>query len=258
MKREDLKHAYEPMPQALEQRVAHTLAHLDQEKPRRRIPLRTAVIVTVLLVMISGICYGLIASKTVDIFGWFYGEDKRQELLAGEITPSGQSYQLGDVVFTVEDAIYSEGMVYGTGTIKVANDENIVLIPPDYMVDDPAGYLLHFGNEDIPEDAPSYKELAKEKGAKILLVQSIANGILNPDGTFDQLSIGYLQMPQADGSIIFTFEFEAEDKLSQKSYDLSMDLSSWEVTPEGKWLRGEPENTYLTYEWIVTMAPVVE
>ena len=43
-------------------------------------------------------------------------------------------------------------------------------------MDDPAGYKLHRGEEAIPDGAPTYTQLAKEKDRKILL------GKMAPDG----------------------------------------------------------------------------
>lgn len=268
MKQQDWRRAYEPLPAALPHQVAHTLSRLEGEGPARKGSFRTAAVVLAVLLTLGSAAYGLLESKTADIFGWFYGEEKKRELLAGDIAPSGQSYQLGYVVYTLEEAIYKDGVVYGTGTIKPAEGAKLVLIAEDYGVNEPAGYLLHYGQEEIPDDAPSYAELAAQKDAKILLAKCVANGVLNQDGTLNASEIGYTQLPQPDGTIRFTFEFQgggAEDGKwiadtieRAESYDVSLHLANWEVTPEGDWLREDPENTYLTYEWTVTVTPVTK
>jgi len=267
MKREDWRRAYEPLPEDLERRVCLALERLrEEEKPMRKFTLRTAALILALLLALGGVAYALLESKTADIFGWFYGEDKKQELLTGDIAPVEQDYRLGDVVYTVDDVIYQDGTVYGTGSIKPAEGANIVLLPEDYGVNEPAGYLLHYGDETIPEDAPSYAELAAERGAKIVLARCVANGVLNEDGTLNASDIGYANLPQADGSIRFTFEFAGgpgEDgqgtKITQaRRYDLSLYLANWEVTPDGDWLREEPDNTWLKTDWTITVTPVLK
>ncbi len=269
MTREDWRRAYGPLPETLEGRVFLALAQLkEEEKPVRKLTLRTAAIILALLLALGGAAYALFESKTADIFGWFYGDGKKQELLQGDIAPVEQRYQLGDVVYTVDDVIYKDGSVYGTGTISPAQGANVVLIPMDYGVNEPAGYILHFGDETIPDDAPSYAELAKERGARILLAECVANGVLNDDGTMNASEIGFENLPQADGSIRFTFEFEggaaedgkaAEDTIERSTqYALSLYIANWEVTPDGSWLREEPQNTWLQTDWPVTVVPTVK
>lgn len=268
MKRQDWRRAYEPLPAALSHRVAHTLSRLEGERPVRRVSFRTAAVALAILLALGSVAYALLESKTADIFGWFYGEEKKRELLAGDIAPSGQTYQLGDVVYTLEEVLYKDGVVYGTGTIKPAEGAKLVLIAEDYSVNAPANYLLHYGQEEIPDDAPSYAELAAQRGAKILLAKCVADGVLNEDGTLNASEIGYTQLPQPDGTIRFTFEFEGggaaqgewiADTIERADrYDVQLHLSNWEVTQEGDWLREDPENTYRSYEWTVTVVPVMK
>ncbi|MEA5015663.1 MAG: hypothetical protein VB099_13990 [Candidatus Limiplasma sp.] len=266
MKREDWQKAYEPLPEALACRVSSTLARLDKEEmPVRRISLRTAVIALAIVLALGGVAYAVIASQTADLFGWFYGEETKERLLAGDIAPSGESTVLGDVIYTLDDVIYKDGMIYGTGTIRPKEGANIVLIPEDYSVNEPAGYVLHYGSEEIPEDAPSYAELAAQRNAKIILAKCVANGVLNEDGSLNASEIGYTQMARQDGSIRFSLEFEggavqegvlkAQGIDRQESYRLSLRIANWEVTPEGDWLREDPENTWLKTDWTVTVTP---
>lgn len=61
-------------------------------------------------------------------------------------------------------------MVYGSGTMQAAEGANIVLMAEDTGVHEPAGYPLHYGKEyTVPDDAPSYAELAEARGARIIL-----------------------------------------------------------------------------------------
>lgn len=262
MKREDWQKAYEPLPAALELRVAYTLSRLEEERSVRKMSLRTAIIALAIVLALGGVAYAVIASQTAEYFGWFYGEEKKESLLAGDIAPSGESTSLGDVVYTLDDVIYKDGTVYGTGTIHPKEGANIVLMTEDYGVNEPAGYMLHYGEEDIPEDAPSYAELAREMGAKIILATCVANGVLNEDGSLNASEIGITLLPQRDGSIRFTFEFQGRSGSEvihrAESYRLSLYIANWEVTQEGDWLREEPENTWLKTDWIVTVTPVMK
>ena len=198
--------------------------------------LRTACVLPGHLLALGGawLCGDCI--PTAELFGWLYGAEKKESLLKGDIAPSGENMILGDVVYTLDDVIYKDGTVYGTGTMRPREGANIVLMTEDYGVNEPAGYLLHYGEEEIPEDAPSYAELAREKGAKIILSTCIANGVLNEDGTLNASEIGLALLPQRDGSIRFTFEFEgggANTIDRAESYPPQPVHRNWEVTPEG-------------------------
>lgn len=266
MNQTEWQKAYEPIPQQLEYRVSHTLEQLDGPIRNPRKKLRLSVLTAALILALCGVAFAMIHSQTADIFGWFYGEDMKNELLAGDIAPSGQSVQLGNVVYRLDEVVYSDGFIYGTGTILPADGANIVLIAEDYGVNDRAGYILHYGDEVIPDDAPTYAELAQQRGAKIVLAKCVANGVTNPDGSLNASDIGYTQLPQADGSIRFTFEFtggEVENgRLNEttidraQSYTISLRIGNWEVTPDGTWLREELNNTWLKQEWIVTVTPI--
>ncbi len=268
MKREDWRSAYEPLPEALSGRVACVLSMLDAAKPVKKHPMRTAVIALAVLLALGGVAYALIDSRTADIFGWFYGNDKKEELLSGDIAPAGQTCQLGQVVYTLEEVVYKDGCLYGTGTIRPADGANVVLIAEDYGVNDPAGYLLHYGDEEVPGDAPTYAQLAEERNAKIVLAKCIPNGALNPDGSLNASEIGYAELPQADGTILFTFEFEGgaaengaavpDTIVRAGSYTLSLYLANWEVTTDGLWLREEPDDTWLRTDWTVTVTPTMK
>ncbi len=235
----------------------------------RKHTLRTAVIAMAILLALAGVAYALIESKTADIFGWFYGNETKENLLTGDIAPSGQSYTLGDVVYTLDEVIYKDGYLYGTGTIRAAEGANVVLMAEDYFVTDPAGYGLHYGGDEIiPDGAPTYADLARERSAKILLAKCVADGVLNEEGTLNASEIGYIQLPQADGTIRFTFEFQGSigqdgnhavvlDRIDRApTYDIQLYIANWEVTADGEWLREEPNNTWQKTEWVVTVTPV--
>lgn len=268
MTREDWRRAYEPLPPALEARVAGTLRRLDATQKPAGVRRRTALVVILGALALAGAAYAVLGSYTADIFGWFYGPDKKAELLAGDIAPSGQQVTLGRVVYTLDDAVYKDGTVYGTGTIRAADGDNVVLMPVDYSVHDPAGFLVYYGEETIPDDAPTYAELAARRGATLLLATCVANGVLDANGALNASEVGFTQLPQPDGSIRFTFEFAGGGEQNgealartierQPSYRLSLYIANWEVTLDGEWLREPPHDTWLKQDWVVTVTPAVK
>lgn len=256
MKQSEWRRAYEPDPVRLEARVRHTLKNLDAAPAARPRMLRTALIAALVLALLCGIALAVYESRTADLAGWFGGEERKEELLAGDIAPSGESTRLGDVVYTLDDVIYKDGTIYGSGVIRAAEGANIVLIDENSGIYEPAGYPLHYGKDyTVPDGAPSYVELAKERGARLILAKCVADGVLDENGEPD--SVGYDQIPQIDGTIRFYFEFAGREGGIERaeSYDVILSIANWEVTPEGEWLREDPDNTWLKDEWVVTVTP---
>ena len=158
---------------------------------------------------------------------------------------------MGDVTYTIEEMIYkTEGEfpgLYGVVRIAPAKDANVVIMPEDLSVDDPAGYLLHYPNADqtISGDALSYAELAQERGAKLLVVRAAVNQIAI-DGEPYGGCFGESWLPQSDGTLLGTIEI-TDDLPRADHYELTLWLSNWETTLQGKWLQEEPDNTWLKY-----------
>ena len=67
--------------------------------------LRTALIAALVLALLGGIALAVYESRTADLAGWFGGEERKDELLSGDIAPSGESTRLGDVIYTLDDVI---------------------------------------------------------------------------------------------------------------------------------------------------------
>ena len=260
MKREEWQNAY-PLPEA---RVSYTLAHLESE-PVRHFSLRTAVVVLALLLALGGVAYAIWESQTANVFGWFFGESTKQELLSGDVAAVGQSMRLGDVIYTVDDAIFKDGTIYGSGTMRAAEDANLVLLTDEENIFASMGYdLLYQEQTELAEDAPSYVQVAEQRGAKLTIAHCVANGLVNADGTLNSSEVGISETPQEDGSIRFTFEFMGSDGASAspieraESYQVSLHIANWEVSPEGEWLREEPNDTWQKTDWVVTVTPTKE
>lgn len=229
--REQWRQAYEPLPKGLHQAVCYTLNNLE-EKKMKKASVRAIAIALALVLAVCGTAVALIESKTADIFGWLYGDEYKQALLAGDVAVSGESVTLGDIIYTVDDVIYENGTLYGTATIKAKEDANIVLIAPDYSVNDPAGYLVYYGeDEEIPADAKSYQERAYETAARVMCVNLVPNGVLADGELTCTESIGCSFLPQTDGTIVVCFEISNEEGnlARRESYELSLYIYNYEV-----------------------------
>lgn len=269
---------YGDVPQSFSHRVEYALRRCEKEeaKPMKRKSV-AAILIAVLCLALTTTAVAAVLSKTTEFFGLHYGEETRKELESGLHVPGGQFVQLNDAVFTLDDAIISNHVTewgsedpdasneeashsietlafWATGTISVAEDENIVLMADfDYTVNDPAGYALYHGDKypAAPEGAPTYAEMAKEKAATIRVVRCSANGIVNEEtGELYPTTPGCELIPQPDGTVQFAVEIESETIVpEQDSYQLSLYISTEDVD-----LQGNPiEGTRRSQDWIVTL-----
>ena len=242
------KKTFGDVPESFQARVQYTLHRRKEEKYMKRKALRTVWIAAFMTVVVCGALAAAL-SPTAGIFGWFYGADKQQELLSGSIAPSGESTQVGDVIYTIDDVILSNGVIYGSGTMKAAAGAPIVLIPEDYKPSDPAGYDTLYGGASVPAGAPTYADKASAIGATIRMTRCLPDGVLNPDGSLASATIGYADFPREDGTVAFMFEFKSDD--AKPEHTLQMYCANWEITPAGEYL---PE-TRQAQTWIVTVTP---
>lgn len=263
MNRDDLKRMYGSTPESFQHRVAQTLANdrvAQTTGGAGRRSWRMALLVALIVALLASAAVAAFSSQLADYFGWFYGEDKREEMLAGKIAQEPQSITMGGATYTLDEVIYSDDGLYCLGRITPAAGENVVLMAEDYQVTDAAGYSLYYGEDSrAPEGAPTYAELATEKGAKILLAKAIGEAVGVDGGDVVELgSAGYSMMPQPDGSIQFHCELPTGTAVVEgDEYVIRFWISSWEVLPDGTWLRDDPDlpETYQGQEWEVTVLP---
>ena len=258
--REELLRAFGETPQAFKARIGYTLRRLtaDQEECRVKRKLVLApVLVLILALLLAGVAVAALYPRTAERFGELYGEDFGARLLQGDAAESGERCTLGSVTYTVTDVIYEGGVLYGTVVMEPAEGENVVLMPEDADVSEPAGYNIHCG-EAAPEGADTYAELAAERGARIVMAKCVPDGYLIGDQAMSG-DIGYSNTAMPDGTIVTSFELYGWNGGIEraKSYTLRLYLSSWEVTPQGEWLREEPENTWVRETWDVTVTPTL-
>ena len=270
----DPNKVYGDVPQSFSHRVEYTLRRCEKEeaKPMKRKPL-VAIIITVLMLALTTTAVAAVLSRTTEFFGRFYGIDYLNKLEQGITYTGGQSTTFSNVTFTLNDIISTEfksqlankdgpgyheltvPFFFTTGTISAAEGENLVLLACDeYTVDDPAGYALYYGDmyPAAPEGAPTYAEIANEKGAVIRKVECIPNGILDENGNHYMGCVGYTLIPQEDGTVFFSVEIQPEVAVPQQdSYQLSLYICTEDVD-----LSGNPiEGSRRSQDWIVTLTP---
>ena len=258
MNREELERMYGSTPEGFSRRVTEALAGEGTRDKQKARGWRRAPALALALALVAAAALAAVTSQVAEYYGWFYGADKRQELLEGDIAQPAQSLRLGDVVYTLDEVVYIDDGLYGVGHITAAEGANVVLLAEDYAVTDAAGYGLYYGEESLaPEGAETYAEAAARKGAKILLVKAVAEAVGVDGGDILTLpSVGYSLMPQRDGSVLFSFELPTGVAVVEgQTYAIRLYVSCWEVTPEGEWLREEPNDTYQGQEWTVTAEP---
>jgi len=272
----DPNKVYGDVPDSFSHRVAYALRQCEKEeaKPMKHKSL-AAILITVLCLALTTTAVAAGLSKTIEFFVTEYGERVREKMESGTIAPGGQFTQLNDVVFTLSDAVVVPDQVmwtvesgdvdtpvdtlsfYATGVMSVAEEENIVLLAQDeYTVNDPAGYALYYpAFPKVPEEgAPTYADIAKERGAVIRMVSCIPNGIVDEvNGGYYPCTPGVSIIPLEDGTVHFSAELtlECDNAPIQDSYQLSLYISTEDVD-----LQGNPiEGTRRSEDWIVTLTP---
>lgn len=274
----DPNKVYGSVPDSFSHRVAYALRQCEKEetKPMKRKPVLIILVIMMLALTTTAVAAAL--SPTIEFFGLHYGNRYRQEMEEGAYVTGGQFVQLNDVVFTLDDAVISEHVTefgpedmnesnetiarsietlafWATGTISVAEEENIILLAEDFTPDLPAGYAVFYGSmyPKAPEGAPTYAELARKTGAVIRQVRCSADGIINEEtGELYPVTPGYCLIPQADGTVQFGVEVASETEIpAQDKYRMVMYVSTQDVDLDGNPIDG----TYRGQEWIITLTP---
>ena len=264
---------YGDVPETFSHRVQYTLHRCEKEetKSMKRKPV-AAILLTILCLAMTTTAVAAVLSRTTEFFIFEYGESYRERMESGKIAPVDQSTDLNGVVFTLQDAVitpaqttwlFDAGEVdppvdtldfYATGIISPAEGENIVLLAEDYTIKDQAGYALFYPQwPKAPEGAPTYAELAQEKGATIRMVRCIANGIINEEtGEVYLNTIGSVCIPLEDGTVQFGVEIPSEHVIpEQDNYRLSLWICTEDIDLEGNPIEG----TRHAEDWIVTLIP---
>lgn len=249
----DFSRTWGSMPASFEHRVQYALRRTEEEKPVKKPVFRTIAIVIALLTIATAACAAAL-SKTAEVYGSMFGQDVTDRLEAGELAVSGASHQIGDVVYTLDDAIFAEDGLYAAGTIKPAEGAKVVLIPMDYEVTDPAGYQIYNG-EKAPEGAPSYRDQAEASGAKLVRVWVMFANDVDANNPDIGGSVGSECILQSDGSIVFASDFTPDDAtvedLREGECEFKIDVLYAELTLDGEVVEG----TKTWDSWTVSIIP---
>lgn len=270
----DPNKVYGEVPSSFTHRVEYALRRCEKEetKPmKRKSPV--AILLVVLALALTTTAVAAVLSGTITFFGQQYGPAFQEKLEQGTVALGGQSTEINGVTITMTDFVvvpektewlFGVGELdtpvetlsfYATGTLVPAPGENLVLLADlyEYTVTDPAGYDLFYGTTpEAPEGAPSYADVARERGATLRQVRCIANGILDEEGKLLVNTIGSCIVPQADGSVVFSIEIPSEHIIPQQdSYQMSLSIDMEDLDAEGNPIEG----TYLQQDWIVTLVP---
>ena len=277
----ELKRAFRDTPAEFTEGVEDTLRSLRQmeepKKMKRKIPMALVFAVIALLLM-TGTAYAVSQSKTLDWFRFIYGSSflDGNELKNEELNIT---YELGDVIYSLDDVLLGDGVIYASGTIRAKEGSNIVLIPEDCEISEPAGYMVHFSlDEAIPNDAPSFLDLAVQRDARIILATVSPRGYYKGEEYYES-EAGMWSVSQPDNTIAFGFELyvsasdgtmvtvpvEGEEQNkdayyekfdpAQTTFTIDLGVSNWEIDRDGNWLREEPNDTWLRADWVVTAVP---
>lgn len=258
--RETLLRAFGETPPAFDAGIDEVLRRLTSERkePIVRRKLFFVPALALILLLLAAAAVAAIYPKTLERFTQFYGEAWGARLEQGDAAQVGASCTLGEVTYTVTDVIYEGGILYGTVIMAPAEGANVVLMPEDADVNDPMGVNPGYG-ETAPDGAKSYRQIAEERGARILLAKCVPDGYVL-DGELLTGDIGYFDTATQEGTILSSFEVYGWNGGIERAerYTLRMNPYNWEVTPEGEWLREEPNSTWVKAEWDVTVALVLK
>lgn len=267
---------YGDVPESFQHRVKYALHHAQKEEvPVKRFTLRTALI-TLLLVAVVGVALAAVVSVTAERYGDMYGSKYKDAMLQSDIDAEPRTKQLGDVIFQLDDVIVTGisldnekdnrgedsmsidddmcSRIYATGTIRAAEGANVVLISEDYLTTDPWNYnYYHNGGPDtIPEGSISVKDKAAQTDATILCTRITANGVVDAKGELLSADIGYDEIVQEDGTMVFYMEIDLHEPIPrQDEYTLSVYIANHQVSPEGEHLM----DTRVSEDWVFTIAP---
>lgn len=256
MRQQDLKQMFGSMPDSFSYRVAFAVKRTEELPMKRKFTIRTVLIAAAILVMLMAVAYAAFSSRVAEFFGQFYGKDMQTWLEKGDVAVPGQSFTLDDVIFTLDEVVYRNNGLYGVGTIRAAEGSTVVIFPEDQKPSDPYGYDVYGAggaSEQAPAGTPTFADMAKETGGKLLMVRALPD-LIGVDGgeLLTPNAIGSVSMPQRDGSV--RYSFEASDGVAVEegeSYTIQMWVSAWEFSADGKSLSERPNGA----NWTVEISP---
>ncbi len=204
--------AFGTAPDSFKARIASTLETIEEEKTMKRISLRVALCAAAVLLLLAGVVYAAANDwKLFDFYKQRYGMELSGEAqTALKQSEVNQTVEVGDLVFTVREAIADGRYLYITGTARHKTPDTAYLMD---MMTGPADWMVVNGDYS-PENKRSYKTAAIEDGRRLYSVEMNATAI----GHEDVGGMGDAVMA-ADGSvsIMMGSEIATDDETLQVS-----------------------------------------
>ena len=108
----------------LTQRV---LANAKGEEPVKRKISLALVLSIVGILAVMGTAYALFSSQVAEFFGQHWNQELGARLQNGKIAQVGESVAVGDVVITLDEIVYRDRGLYGVGTVRSVNGQDVLL-----------------------------------------------------------------------------------------------------------------------------------
>ncbi|MCH5286859.1 MAG: hypothetical protein J1E43_05530 [Christensenellaceae bacterium] len=185
----DFTKTYGSVPASFEERVMKTLRDTaPTEQPAETVPVRRRpylriVIVVAVLLALTATAVAAMLSRTAEMYLGPHGLGGSDSQIAvdmqnGSVAYAGQSMQLGNVLFTLDDAVWGEEDIYATGTYQVVGDTNELLVGFGLL---PSHAYSPFGT-DREDTTMTYLEYAEANSLQLIGAEIFMKGYLDANG----------------------------------------------------------------------------
>lgn len=241
MKESDLYKAFGSTPESVTSCITYALHHSNKEE-RMKKKISAGLVIVLAFVLVTGVVYAVAnPSWLAEFFGKLYSQKVVEEL--NEQTPSilNKTYELGDLTITLlEAAIIPDGSLFVTANVTLKVGAPGVLMHDGSVPSDPAyvnPYDMGLRDPNLNmEEVPTYAELAKERGEKLLL-----SHVWIEVGYWET---GYSYIEKEDESYTLVVE---NIKVTPEGGTVPLKVGAlmFEMTPEGH----EVEGTRIRQDW---------
>ena len=246
MDRPNLRAAFQPMPETCHDALMKAARSVKEEQSvKKRIP-AALVLSAVLGLALIGTAYAVFSSRTAEFFGLHWNRELGKSLQEGKIARIGESVTIGDVVVTLDEIVCQNRSLYGVGTAKPVNGNDVILSMD--LAEDPECFALS-------EEAQALAAKAGASGGRLLTVTSMPLKIGVDEGTMlTPGCTGYYDVSNGDGSVTFSFESTDGFVISEgTSYQILMECRVSQIDENGRRMDGTGRET----EWTVSCVPAV-
>ncbi|MBR1585706.1 MAG: hypothetical protein IJ662_09220 [Clostridia bacterium] len=171
-RQEDWQKVFGQPSAAFDARIQRTLNQLEEEKPMKRITVRTVVLALALLLALTGVVYAATNGWTVaDYFNNRFGDNVNAPKdfdsgFAGDFTQ-----ELDDLTFRIRDAVVENGTLNAIVEISRTDGKPALFRGEDCMEEDPI-CNLYIGMPDEGEGLKPVGQYAQEKGLPLYWVET--------------------------------------------------------------------------------------